>query len=271
MPIGALIGAGASILGGLLARKSAKDQQSANTALQREFAQKGIQWRVADAKAAGLHPLAALGASGASYSPNPIVAGDMGIGSAGQQLGNAVSRMRAPVENASQKAFADANLRHLNAQTSLVEQQITNSRMRMMMELQRNSKPNPGIGATAQDPVKPIGSVDLQAVPRSSTASGSFGTAQAGIEPESQWVKGVSRGGQTIFYRAPNPAVIPDSDIMSPEYGWWLLRNLGGSSQPPPNRYKPDTHEWHYSLRDGGWTTRPRRAGEKATTYVRTK
>lgn len=38
-------------------------------ALQREFAQNGIRWRVDDAKAAGLHPLAALGASSASYSP----------------------------------------------------------------------------------------------------------------------------------------------------------------------------------------------------------
>lgn len=40
--------------------------------LQKEFAQHGIQWRVADAVAAGLHPLAALGAAGAAYSPQPI-------------------------------------------------------------------------------------------------------------------------------------------------------------------------------------------------------
>lgn len=38
-------------------------------ALQREFAQNSIQWRVADAKKAGIHPLAALGAQGTSYTP----------------------------------------------------------------------------------------------------------------------------------------------------------------------------------------------------------
>lgn len=42
-------------------------------ALQREFAQNGIRWRVDDAKAAGLHPLAALGASGSSYSPTSVM------------------------------------------------------------------------------------------------------------------------------------------------------------------------------------------------------
>ena len=40
-----------------------------NYDMQKEFAQMGIQWRVADAKAAGLHPLAALGAAPAHASP----------------------------------------------------------------------------------------------------------------------------------------------------------------------------------------------------------
>lgn len=36
---------------------------------QREFAQQGIRWKVDDAKASGLHPLAALGAQVSSFSP----------------------------------------------------------------------------------------------------------------------------------------------------------------------------------------------------------
>lgn len=43
----------------------ARDQMQ----MQKEFAQHGIRWKAEDAAAAGLHPLAALGASGASYSP----------------------------------------------------------------------------------------------------------------------------------------------------------------------------------------------------------
>lgn len=43
---------------------------AANASLQREFAQQGIRWRVEDAKAAGLHPLAALGMQPAQASPS---------------------------------------------------------------------------------------------------------------------------------------------------------------------------------------------------------
>lgn len=59
-----------------------------NAATQREFAQHGLQWRVADAVAAGVHPLYAVGASGANFAPGAQVseggAGDHGRGSTGQ-------------------------------------------------------------------------------------------------------------------------------------------------------------------------------------------
>lgn len=82
-PWGAVIGGGLGLLGGMMGRENQKDQE----ALQREFAQSGIQWRVQDAKAAGVHPLFALGASPASYSPtvNPMA-------SAVGQMGQDVSR-----------------------------------------------------------------------------------------------------------------------------------------------------------------------------------
>lgn len=51
------------------AREHASDIRNADIAYQREFAQHGIRWRVEDAKAAGIHPLYALGAQGASYQP----------------------------------------------------------------------------------------------------------------------------------------------------------------------------------------------------------
>lgn len=45
----------------------AKDRQ-----LQQDFAQMGIQWRVQDALAAGIHPIHALSGGGAAYSPSAI-------------------------------------------------------------------------------------------------------------------------------------------------------------------------------------------------------
>lgn len=77
--LGALIGAGASLLGGLMGKSAQQDANRINQenamrqeALQREFAQSGIQWKVEDAKKAGIHPLYALGANTVSYSPNVV-------------------------------------------------------------------------------------------------------------------------------------------------------------------------------------------------------
>lgn len=82
----ALAGLAGSVIGAGLNADSA----SSNRSMQREFAQKGIQWKVADAKAAGVHPLYALGAQ--THSFQPVQAGDMAaaLGDAGQHVGRAI-------------------------------------------------------------------------------------------------------------------------------------------------------------------------------------
>lgn len=83
--LGAIASLGGSVLSGLFGSKSASD----NIKYQKQFAQQGIQWKVADAKKAGIHPLAALGAQTHSFSP--VQGGDWsGLASAGQDLGRAI-------------------------------------------------------------------------------------------------------------------------------------------------------------------------------------
>lgn len=74
------------------ANEQANRNHQQNIALQREFAQNGIQWKVADAQAAGLHPLAALGASTTSFAPVSVGGGaaTSDFGSMGQDIGRAV-------------------------------------------------------------------------------------------------------------------------------------------------------------------------------------
>lgn len=94
----ALISAGANLINGFMNRSSQADfnaQQmqlaQQNLAFQREAATHGIQWKVADATAAGLHPLAAMGAN--TFSPSPVTAGGeapkFDFGSLGQDLARA--------------------------------------------------------------------------------------------------------------------------------------------------------------------------------------
>ena len=89
--IGAGISAASSLFGGKSAAKSAKKQSELEYQRQKEFATKGIQWKVQDAKSAGVHPLYALGAGTTSYAPQQVGGSDNGIGAAGQELGRAIS------------------------------------------------------------------------------------------------------------------------------------------------------------------------------------
>lgn len=77
----AWLATGAQFAGDYLAQQEQKEADSRNRAAQermnerniqaqKEFAQMGVRWRVDDAKAAGLHPLAALGAAGSAFSPS---------------------------------------------------------------------------------------------------------------------------------------------------------------------------------------------------------
>jgi len=93
--LGSLIGAGASLLGIGAARDAQKEQArqaELNREMQVQFAQKGIQWRAADAEAAGISKLYALGANTASYSPVSVGGSQVpsAISAAGQNIGRAV-------------------------------------------------------------------------------------------------------------------------------------------------------------------------------------
>lgn len=175
MPLGALISAGAGLFGGKLQSdnvdkanaRSAKQARNArkianrryvnqvkfakseqarqdrvaanNIALQKEFAQQGIKWKVEDAKSAGIHPLYALGASTHSFSPVSVggaaYPGDPGVvqstpaidtgmpnalANAGQDIGRAVSAMKTPQERMSD-ALA---LENMSLQNDLIRSQI---------------------------------------------------------------------------------------------------------------------------------------------------
>lgn len=88
------------------ANRISQEQFAQNMAMQREFAQNGIRWRVSDAEAAGLHPLAALGASGASYSPGASVFTSSGAGSS---AGNAFRALSAMGQNVSRSVMATSS------------------------------------------------------------------------------------------------------------------------------------------------------------------
>lgn len=81
--LGAILGGVGSVVSGLFGSSAAKKQAD----LQKKFAQKGIQWKVADSLKAGIHPLYGLGANTIAYQPQQVGGLDMSwLGDMGQEI-----------------------------------------------------------------------------------------------------------------------------------------------------------------------------------------
>lgn len=153
----ALLGTGLSMGGDLLnyygsrkegeeARNQADRLNADNIALQREFAQMGIRWRVADAQAAGIHPLAALGASSASFSPSFQMADPppskyrLG-GTLIDKMGQNITRAISATQTAQERVENELRLENMKLQ---------NERIRVDIEKMRAE--NPPFPSPAKDP-----------------------------------------------------------------------------------------------------------------------
>lgn len=128
-------------VGGLFGGKSsaAKAEELAwkqhqwNIDAQEHFAKNSLSWRVADARQAGLHPLAALGTNTASFSPVASVGstdsssslGDK-IASAGQSIGRAAAAYNSTADRKKKEVSDALTLERQKLENDLLKSQITN-------------------------------------------------------------------------------------------------------------------------------------------------
>lgn len=113
-PVGAGIGgAVGGAIDGRLGEKREDSVRDSEYVRQKEFAQMGIRWKVADAKAVGLHPLAAIGASTGQYAPGFAV-GSQDTGPNELATRAALDRTR----TAEERALGDLQRQALEAQIS---------------------------------------------------------------------------------------------------------------------------------------------------------
>lgn len=138
--LGAIAGIGGSIVDKLFGDKKAEKDAE----LQREFAQNGVRWKVADATAAGIHPLYALGAQTHSFAPSSVGSTDFATG--GQNLGSAIQAMTTPKEKLD--GFAKT-VQGLTLEKMGLENEVLRSQLRVVNQPARG----PGMpgGATLID------------------------------------------------------------------------------------------------------------------------
>lgn len=150
---GSAISAGLNFIAGQQNRDAQREfnqRQAENSAaqmkMQEEFAKNSIQWRANDARAAGIHPLYAMGHQGVSYSPvalggSPEEPGT-GLARAGQDLSRAMQATRSGEArvDAFTKTAQDLQLQKSGLENELLATQIAKMRAQI-------GPPIPSIGS----------------------------------------------------------------------------------------------------------------------------
>lgn len=218
--IGGIASGVAGLIGGAQSNASAERLNQLNYEHQKEFAQNGIRWRVADAKAAGLHPLAALGFSGASYSPSAVV-GDSPdysfLADAGQNIGRAMDAKKTEQERLEQQAKQDTVFklemegRKLDNENKRLQNQAITQDMAMQLArsvemASRTRQQVPGLPSLAGDDrviagqreSYPTGATELETSKVPSSLRGDPST-QAGVPPDSRTYSSRAGGVRVVY------------------------------------------------------------------------
>lgn len=176
----------ANMVGRFVDNELMRRQSSKAYDRQKEFAQAGVQWRVKDAQAAGVHPLYALGANVSSYAPQSVF--DPGFSQMGQDVSRAAratmtSEQRVDLEM--RRALVGSQIQESDARRDLLYAQAARTRM-------ESGPAFPSGGVPSSDPASyhaPLGSGighrDMVAVKPSETSSRSSRDAstEAAVPP----------------------------------------------------------------------------------------
>lgn len=120
--VGAIAGLAGKGLDAWISHGNAKK----NIKYQKEFAKNAVSWKVADAKNAGIHPLAALGAQTHSFSPVSV---GSNFGEAGQDISRAIQATQSKGER---QDGTTKQLQHLQVQRAGLENQLLASQIAKM-------------------------------------------------------------------------------------------------------------------------------------------
>lgn len=216
-------------------------QWQANADLQREFAQHGIRWRVEDAKAAGVHPLFALGAQVSPASPIYMDGGgDRGTWSGfGQDISRAIDAGRTAGERAATKLD----------ELQLERAQLENELLRSRIARENSAQQGPAMPGSVEGiaPIVPVEQVPLARV----AADPGRPSKEAGFIPD------------YTYARTPTGlAIVPGKDVkeriedMNVQEWLWAIRNniiphIDSSRHYPDHKLYPPpaghVWKWHHA------------------------
>lgn len=243
--IGPMISAASSLIGGFIGRDAQKDQQQANAALQREFAQNAIQWKVADAKKAGVHPLFAMGAP--TISPAVSMAADP-MGAAVASMGQDISRAMASGGGNKQETALAGQMAALGLERAQLQNDLLRSQIARI-----NQGAGPGLPIPSQNVVPGQANSNglVQIKPGQSEAASPTAAGQAAVVvPDVAWTR-----TDTGLAPVPSKSVKEQiEDITIPQLMWGfrnnVMPNIGRGAYPQADPGPGKMWVWNYAMQE---------------------
>jgi len=203
-----------------------------NIKYQKQFAKEGIQWRVNDAKAAGIHPLAALGAQTTALSSVSV---GSNFGEAGQDISRAI---QATQTNEQRQVGVSKQMQALQIQRAGLENTLLASQIAKMNQAgQPPASPAMSTRMLDGQGNTPLNtSIEEKPMERQGTMPGSPDT-EAGAVAERGFLK--TNTGMMPVYSKDAKDRLEDDTIGS--VAWNLRNRIGptvGIGQNPPPRTK---------------------------------
>lgn len=256
--LASLIPGGLNAIGNIMGtseRRKNKEQDMAHQEFQRQsdvnmqydFAKNQIQWRAADAKAAGIHPLAALGAS--THSPSPTMiggGGSMGHGpgmaeTLANTLGQNVDRAVMAAASKGQKEMMDINLSNARIDNEMKQMEL-NSRRR---SLENTS----GQGQIVNKPSEKISSMKGQ----KHVQAGSINMIQYADGPGGLIVPVLSEQGKERLEDSPQETLVQGQSLVGPTFGGRLSKSLTRKLLKDRGLLKQGYTDLEWSVKGMGW------------------
>ncbi|AZL82955.1 DNA pilot protein [Apis mellifera associated microvirus 51] len=258
-----LAGPAVSLAGGLLARDAQREANDRNLQIsqlnnkvQKQFAQMGIQWKVEDAKKAGVHPLYALGAQTHSFSPTPVnFQPEDGLAQGVANMGQDITRAIASTQTKEQRA--ESQLRLASAQLDIQGKALDNQiRAAQLRKLNDGGTTVPsGIGDTNFIPGQgnSNGLVKIKPAERTASQPGRF-SQEAGWRPDLSF----SRTDTGLVPMVPESLSESLEDDLIGKLFWrfrnQIVPNFSPHAETPPKNMLPGGYDfWFWSKSGQEW------------------
>lgn len=250
-PVGGAVG---GMIGGAYSDDQRRKEQAEmdarnwerNVALQKEFAQHGIRWKVEDAKAAGIHPLVGLGAQ--THSASPISVGSISEPSMMASMGQDLTRAITSTQNQQDRQLTQLSIQgaQLDVEGKAIDNQIKKSQLTKMQAT------GPAFPSASGNFISGQGNSGRAVVEKPLERTASLpGSPQAepGAIPDVGWAK-----------TATGIVPVPSTDVkqriednMPHEWAHFYRNNIMPDTKPPKSALPKGSNDWKWNQMRMEW------------------